>query len=224
MDCEIFGAGNIRLFISKEHRFGTDSLLLGEYAAKAFGRGSVRVVCDLCSGCGIIPVTLCSANFKPPKKIFAVEAREEAADLLRRTVGENKLGFIEVIRGDLRSDETLAEIGRGSADLVTANPPYYPAKSGRERSSEAQRAARYETLCTVGDVIGAAAFLLKFGGEFKMCMTAERLTDCVCLMRERGLEPKEIVFIPYGKSKAARLFLISGKKGGKPGVKTVWRW
>ncbi|MDR0196931.1 MAG: methyltransferase [Oscillospiraceae bacterium] len=218
-DYEVFGINGIRLFVSKEHRAGTDSVLLGKFAGAVRG----KTLCDLCSGCGVIPAVLCADSPRPPKKIFAVEIQPSAADLLRRTAAENNLGFIEVVQGDLRDDGILSAIGRESVDLVTANPPYYPIKSGFERSSGAQRAARYEICCSVGDVVRAAAYLLKFGGEFKMCMAAERLTDCVCLMREHRLEPKEIVFVPYGKNKTARLLLISGKKGGKPGVKTVWR-
>ncbi|MCL1824279.1 MAG: methyltransferase [Oscillospiraceae bacterium] len=220
MEYEVFGFKGIKLFISEEHRFGTDSLLLGEFAA-----GSKRMtVVDLCSGCGIVPVLLSGNSKNTPKKIYAVEIQSQAADLIRQTVHENNLGsFIEVIEGDLREKETLEPIGRERIDLVTANPPYYPKQSGFERGSNAQKTARYERDCTITDVVKAAEFLLKFGGELKMCMIAPRLAECIGIMREHSIEPKEIVLIPSKKTKTARLFLISGKKNGKAGVRITWK-
>ena len=221
MEYEIFGLDEIKLFISKEHRFGTDSLLLGDYV----GGVKNKVVCDLCSGCGIIPVMLCREN--PPLKIYAVEIQQKAADLIRHTVKTNNLNLIEVIQGDLRSEETIAQIGRERVDIVTANPPYYPEKSGFKRASTPQKIARYDIECRLEDVVGSAAGLLKFGGCLKMCMTASRLAECIAIMQEYAIEPKEIIFIgkanPVGEMPAARLFLISGRKGGKSGVNVFWK-
>ena len=210
-----FGDLPIKLFISKEHRFGTDSLLLGEF----IGSVKNKVAVDLCSGCGVIPIML-----QNPKKVYAVEIQKEAVELIRHTVAENNLDYIEVVHEDLR--ELMLE--RESVDLVTANPPYY--NSGFERESKPQKVARHEHECTLNDVVKAASHLLKFGGELKMCMTASRLAETISVMQSYAIEPKEIVLI--GKSagrgahsapKAARLFLISGKKGGKSGVNITWK-
>lgn len=223
---ELFGAsdGKIKLFMSDEHKFGTDSLLLAKFIQNGKSLKKLTVA-DLCSGCGIIPVMLCLNKSDMPSKIYAVEIQSDAADLIRRTLRENELsGIIEVIEGDLRSGETLNKVveDTGSLDLVTANPPYYPEKSGFERNSSKQKTARYEGECTLTDVVKAAGRLLKFGGELKMCMTAPRLCECIAVMRENSIEPKEIALIP-GKNNIMRLFLISGKKGGKSGVVTrVW--
>lgn len=215
MDAELFGLNGIKLYISKEHRFGTDSLLLAEFAKPAVGKG--KKVCDLCSGCGVIPVALCADNPAFSGKIYAVESQPDAVELLRRTVSENRLDFIEVTEGDLRDGDVISSIGRESVDLVTVNPPYYPDGSGFERGSPGQKSARYEKDCTVADAVGAAKFLLKFGGELKMCMTATRFADTVCVMRECGIEPKKAVFVTR-KSGDARMFLISGKKGANSGM------
>jgi tRNA1(Val) A37 N6-methylase TrmN6 len=125
------------------------------------------------------------------------------------------------VRGDLREVSTFAAIGRESVDLVTANPPYFPNNSGFERDSQAQKTARYEGDCTLEDVVRAADYLLKYGGELRMCMIAARLCECTEIMQKYGIEPKEIQFI--GKGEKARLFLIKGKKGGKHGVTVVWK-
>jgi len=208
---EYAGREAVKLFISKEHRFGTDSLLLADFAKPRSG----KIICDLCSGCGIIPIALADAK---PKKVYAVEIEADACALLNRTVSDNALDFLEVVNGDLRSADVLAKIGRERIDLVTANPPYYRENSGYERNE--QKSARYEKMCELSDVVKAAAYLLKYGGELKMCMTAARFADCACLMREHKIEPKEAIFIM--KKERARLFLISGKKGAKAGMKITY--
>jgi len=200
--------------ISKDHRYGTDSILLSEFAGKVKN----KVVVDLCSGCGIIPFTL-----KAAKQLYAVEIQREAAELIRRTVGENNINNITVIEGDLREQSALSRIGREVADMVTANPPYYREGSGYERESDSHRTARYECDCNLDDVVKAANHLLKYGGELKLCMTASRLAETIGLMQGYSIEPKEIVLIPAKQSNTARLFLISGKKGAKPGVNVVWK-
>jgi tRNA1(Val) A37 N6-methylase TrmN6 len=208
MEYEVFtlaGSLPIKLFISKNHRFGTDSLLLGEFSSNI----KHKTVVDLCSGCGIIPVMLQNA-----KKVFAVELQKEAAELIRRTVAENGLDNIEVVHKDLRE----ISLPREGADLVTANPPYYSGGYVRE----SQKTARHEITCTLDDVVKSAERLLKFGGELKMCMTTSRLAETIGIMQKYAVEPKEIMLIP-GKNKVARLFLVSGKKGGKPGVKITWK-
>jgi len=214
LDIELFGMNGLKLFISKEHRFGTDSLLLADFAKRA---ASGKTVCDLCSGCGVIPIAVCADNPAPPKKIYAVERQSDAAALLRWTVHENNLGFIEIIEGDLRDRSVMSAIKRESVDLVTANPPYYTDNSGYERDSREQKAARYEKNCAIADVVVTAKELLKFGGELRMCMTATRFAETASVMREAGIEPKEAVFVMKTNG-TARIFLVSGKKGANPGI------
>ena len=215
---KINGNEEIKLCISKEHRFGTDSLLLGEFAGNVRG----KIVADLCSGCGIIPIMLCGQQ---ARRIYAVEIAKEAADLLRRTVALNQLNNLEVIEQDLRNMQLLPK--HGEVDIVTANPPYYLVGCGRERESAAQRIARHENECTLSDVVKTASVLLKYGGYLKMCMTAARLAETIATMQLHKIEPKEIVFVGNFKGSnndtKARLFLISGKKGGKSGVNISWK-
>ncbi|MCL1881323.1 MAG: methyltransferase [Oscillospiraceae bacterium] len=221
------------IFMSDEHKYGTDSLLLGEFVNKSVLKN--KVVVDLCSGCGIIPFLICAGENKP-NRIYAVEIQFEAVQLIKKSIlanGANELSeTIKIIHGDLRDEKTFSPIrqsGREQVDLVIANPPYYTVGSGFERNSSSQKSARYDgTGCTLNDVVKSAALLLKFGGVLKMCMTASRLCECISIMQSYNIEPKEIELIGAGKSETgkvgkARLFLISGKKGGKSGVVTTWQ-
>lgn len=212
METEAFQLGKIKMYVSEDHRFGTDAFLLAYYA----GIRSTSTVCDLCTGCGIIPLIFCkNAN---PKLIYAMDIQEEAITLLQKTVEENSLqDVVKPILCDLRSisqDVMKYE----SVDIVTANPPYMTGGSGFTKESEAQAIARHELMCTVEDVCAAAAKLLKYGGSLKMCHRPERLSDVICAMRSNHIEPKSISFVFNSTNDKPWLFLISGKKGANPGM------
>ena len=83
MQTETFTLGPLTMYVSEDHRFGTDAFLLAYYA-------NVKpdsVVCDLCTGCGIIPLIFCK-NVKP-HLIYAVDIQEEAIELLKMSVEKN---------------------------------------------------------------------------------------------------------------------------------------
>lgn len=212
METEAFQLGKIKMYVSEDHRFGTDAFLLAYYA----GIRSANVVCDLCTGCGIIPLIFCK-NAKP-RFIYAMDIQEEAIALLQRTVDENELkNILQPICCDLRNI-TQDVMTFESVDIVTANPPYMTGNSGFMKESEAQAIARHELMCTVEDVCAAAAKLLKYGGSLKMCHRPERLADVICAMRANKIEPKSITFVFNSINDKPWLFLISGKKGANAGM------
>ena len=215
MESEIFDLFGYDIYVSGDHRFGTDALLLAEFAKPS----PKDTVCDLCSGCGIIPM-LFQAWGKPPVKTYAVEIQDEAVQLMKKTVEKNSLEDRMIpVQADLTNDEELFQVPRGKMELVTVNPPYYKPGCGEERLSPAQAKARHELLCDLESVIRAASLLLKYGGSVKMCHIPERLADIICLMRKYGIEPKIMRFAHHKDTSAKPyLVLIAGKKGGKPGL------
>ena len=50
-----------------------------------------------------------------------------------------------------------------------------------------------------------------------MCQRPERLGDVITAMRDNDIEPKRLRFVQQRKTKAPKLFLIEGRRGGKPG-------
>ncbi|MDR2558518.1 MAG: methyltransferase [Oscillospiraceae bacterium] len=210
MKYEIFEIGELKLCVSKEHRFGTDAVNLADFAAPK----PAQVIADLCTGCGIVPFLLVSGEHSSPlHKIYALDINEDAVNLLRGSVRINSLeNIIFPVHEDLKN---ITQIPAGSVDLVTMNPPYYKADDGFRR--EGQGSARHELLCTLGDCIAAAGRLLKHGGRLKMCHIPERLTDVICTLRKYNLEPKVLRIISNNKNEP-RLLLIDAKKGGKAGA------
>lgn len=77
--------GGITALVTAEHRFGSDAVLLADFA-----RPKRRdIVCDLGTGCGILPLLWCRRD--PPAHIDAVELQPEAAALAAEAVCLNHL-------------------------------------------------------------------------------------------------------------------------------------
>ena len=212
---EKFLLGKITVNVNNDHRFGTDAILLADFAAPL----PSQTVCDLCSGCGVIPLFFCRAE-RTPRKIYAVELQEEAVELIRLSVRENGLeDKLIPVQADLCDKEALTQsVPREKMDMVTVNPPYYRENSGKERLSEAQRLARHEIACDLERVTEAADVLLKYGGTLKMCHLPERLAEVFFLMQKRKIEPKRLTLVCNKAGEKPWLALIEGKKGGKTGL------
>ena len=206
---------NIYVCASENHRFGTDAFLLSDFSE--YKRKDI--VCDLGTGCGIIPLIMARSE-SHPCQIYAVDIQQNAVEQL--DAGLEKSGgidFIKPVCADLKELWDNAPLGKCS--LVTCNPPYKAADAGMESLIPSQRIARHEILCNIDDVCKAASKLLKFGGRLCLCNRPERLADVITAMKNNGIEPKKIKFISKSPAHAPWLFLIEGKKGSKPFLKVL---
>ncbi len=204
---------NVEICVSDEHKFGTDAFLLADFASPRHK----DKVCDLGTGCGIIAV-LMEMTFSP-KEIYCVDIQPQAIEQLKITIRKNNFeNFIPVCK-DLK--ELDKEIPAGILDVVTCNPPYKATNAGIESLSEAQKIARHEIMCNIGDICRIASKLLKFGGKLCLCNRPERLADVISAMKENDIEPKTLRFVCKDNNSAPWLFLISGSKGGKPFMKVL---
>lgn len=202
---------NRQLIVSPCHTFGTDAVLLANFAAV---RKRDRA-CDMGTGCGIIPLIWSKGE---TGEVFALDIQPRAVDQLTRSIELNGLGGrITPMLCDIRQLKGLLEFG--SFDLVTMNPPYKPVGTGIESLSEAQRIARHEITCNIDDAVSAASALLKYGGRFCMCHRPERLCDIICAMRSQGVEAKRLRFVFEREGREPWLILIEGRKGGKAGLR-----
>ncbi len=192
----------------KDHRFGTDAFLLTDFS----GYRHKDKVCDLGTGCGIIPLIM--QKRQPPEIIYAVDIQQGAIDQLRLGIEKSHAQGIVPVCADLRQLWENAPLKK--LDLVTCNPPYKAEDTGIQSASDAQRIARHEIMCNIGDVCTAAAKLLKFGGRLCMCNRPERLADVIYAMKCSNIEPKRIRFVSKTPEHKPWLFLIEGKLGAKP--------
>ena len=201
-----------RICVSPAHKFGTDAFLLADFAA----RRSRERVCDLGTGCGIIPLLWFRWGLEP-QTAYAVELQDQAFEQLMVTAEENRdrlAGRLIPIHQDLR--QLGKTIPLATVDLVTCNPPYKPAGHGVPSPKEARLTARHEISCTMEDVCAAASRLLRFGGRLCVCQRPERLPDMMEAMRNHGIEPKRLRMVQQRGDKAPWLVLMEGKKGSRP--------
>ena len=204
--------GPLVLWISGEHRFGTDAFLLADFAHVKPGERA----CDFCAGCGIVPL-LWFRTGPGPATAYGVELLEQPFRQMEATVRENGLeGRLVPILGDLRDLGELGVIPAASLDLVTCNPPYNAPGTGIPARTAHRLAARHEAACGLPDIARAAAGLLRFGGRFCLCGRPQRLPGAMEALRGAGLEPKRLRFVQKLGDTPPWLFLLEGKKGAKP--------
>ena len=205
--------GGIYVYSSKEHRFGTNAFLLANFS----NWRKKDLVTDLGTGCGIIPMIMQREN--APAHVWGVEIQPQGIEQFRLGIEKSNLSEerITPVLADLK--ELWTEAPFDKCDLVTCNPPYKAYQAGIESTLTAQKIARHEVLCNIFDVCAAAKKLLRYGGRLCICNRPERLADCMDAMRQNGLEPKRLQFVSKNPESAPWLFLLEGRKGGKPFLK-----
>lgn len=192
-------------------RFGTDSVLLADFAAPRRNEKAV----DLGSGTGAIALLM--AAHQPGLHVDAVEIQHEIADMARRSVLMNKMEeFIAVHEMDMR--EAWRTIGAGLRSLVVCNPPYGRSGAALESIADAKRIARHEGDLTPYDIARSSSMLLKNGGRFCVIYPAPRAFEMMLAMQENHLAPKRIRTVHGVEGRAPKFVLMDAVKGGGSGL------
>ncbi len=194
------------VFCSREHRFGSDALLLARFCEPQRRQRAA----DLCSGCGIVALEWHDRGHRGP--CVAVELAPEANALLRDALAAQQIGHIAPICADLRAFKE----GAGSFDVCACNPPYFTA--GPQSPDTVRAAARHETSCTLEDVCACAFRLLRDGGKLALCHRPERLAEVLAVLRQSRLEPKRLAFVKNQAGSAPWLFLVEAQKNRRTGL------
>ena len=195
------------VYTSRSHAFGTDAFLLAHFSSP---HANDRV-CDLGTGCGIIPMIFARDN--AAADVLGVEIQPQGIEQFRQAIKESETRTVlRAMCTDLRA---LPSSENGRYDLVTCNPPYKAAGHGILSAGTAQQLTRHETMCTLNDICASAKKLLRFGGRLCICQRPERLADAITVMRENALEPKRLQLVCRDKDSAPWLFLLMGQKGAK---------
>ena len=188
--------------------FGVDAVLLSHFARVSKN----DTVIDLGTGTGIIAVLL--AAKKEPYKVTGLEIQQEMAEMAARSIKWNGLeDKVEIVQGDIKQAVEL--FGASSYDAVVTNPPYMGRGGGLLNPIDSKAVARHEILCTLEEVVSAAAGLLRPGGKFSMVHRPQRLVDIIWHMRNYAIEPKSLRLVYPSSGKEPNLVLISGTKDGK---------
>lgn len=197
----------------KKYCFTSDAVLLSSFARARRG----DVVCDFCSGSGVVGTLLYAKN-PGIKKIYAVEIQEALADMARRSALLNGISdIIEVVCAPVQRAEEI--LGRGFADAVVCNPPYYKGNTDMKSESEEIALAKHEIAVTIPELMRAARSVLRFGGKFYIVHQAERAAEVMHHMILNRIEPKVFQAVHARADRECHLVLIEGICGAKSGLK-----
>lgn len=196
--------------IQNSHKFcfGMDAVLLSGFARVKAGE---RVL-DLGTGTGIIPILLRGKT--EGRDFTGLEIQEESADMARRSVAYNHLEeSVSIVTGDIK--EAAALFGAASFDAVTCNPPYMTGNHGLVNPKQSKAIARHEILCTLEDVVGQTAKVLRPGGRFYLVHRPFRLAEILTLLVRYKLEPKRMRLVYPFVDKEPNMVLIEALSGAK---------
>ncbi len=186
--------------------FGVDAVQLARFAKIRPGE---RVL-DL--GCGNGAVIFLMIPDAPKDASFTgLEIQSDAAALAKKNAERNGLsGRVRIVEGDLK------EAGRifpaASFSLITCNPPYYPAGSGKINENRKRAVARHELLCTLADVVRESAGLLTDGGRFCMIHRPERLDEIRSELASRELTLTNLEEVRLHGQAEPTMILIEAEK------------
>lgn len=201
-----------KIAVSAAHRFGADALLLADFAAARPG----EAVVELGTGCGAIALRLCAAA--RPGAVLGIDADPQAIALCHRSAAAFDGPVQPEFRvADWAQPKTIAPAG--TARLVVCNPPFFPPNSGKASADEARRRARHASAETLSQVCAAGRWLLQNGGRFCLCHRPEQLATVLAAMTAAGLEPKRLRPVQQRPTTAPWLFLVEGRRGGRPGLR-----
>lgn len=198
----------------KRFCFGIDAVILSGFAEVKKGEN----VMDLCTGTGIIPILL---EAKTEGSHFTgLEIQEESVEMARRSVRLNGLeDKVTIDFGDVKNTEALYRAS--SFDVVTVNPPYMNEGGGLKNGYSPKTIARHEVLCSLEDVVDAAARLIVPQGRLYMVHRPHRLTDIMVTLRNHRLEPKRLRFVHSYADREPVMVLVEAVSNGKPMVKVM---
>jgi tRNA1(Val) A37 N6-methylase TrmN6 len=197
------------LWVDETCTFGIDAVVLASFAEVKDGER----VCDLGTGCGILPLLWQTDTCAPT--VDAVECWGPAVRLARRSVEENGLSHRITVHEQFWECLSLPS---GTYDRVVCNPPYFAPRSGKVSDDPARCLARHEKEDTLQSVTRTAARLLKGRGHFVLCHRPERLPDVLQTLREQGLEPKRLQWVHARPDAPPFIFLCDAVKGGRPSL------
>ncbi|MBP3431930.1 MAG: methyltransferase [Clostridia bacterium] len=191
------------------YTFTSDSVILANF----IDCKPKDVLVEIGAGSGVISILLQAK--KNLKKIYAFEIQESMQQLCEKNVLLNCLQEkIEIVKDDAKNH--AKHVKNASIDVVFSNPPYF--RETNFKQNEVKKIAKEETKLSCAELVTCAKKMLKDGGSFYCCYSAERSCELISTCQQNGLAVKEMFFTENGKGEV-KLVVIKAVKGGKNGVK-----
>lgn len=171
-------SGGLAVCTDRTDRIGTDALLLAHFVGQCEG-----AVCDLGTGCGVIPLVL--LDRRRCTAACGVDIRPKAVTLVQAAINRFSLhGRLSVVCADWRD---LSALPVGQFAAVTANPPYFKEGTGALPVDPDRRIMRFGGADCFSSLCTAAARLLREDGRFCVCVPPVAWEDMHAALCSAGL-------------------------------------
>ena len=205
LSCDDFLGGRLKILQSRcGYRAGVDPVLLAASVPAAPGDS----VLDM--GCGVGVASLCLGARVPNLALSGLELQTDYAVLARKNASANGQGMNVTIGNVADMPEDLRQ---QQFTHIISNPPYFNRKSGSPAPDERREAALGEAV-PLAIWVRAAAKRAAPKGTVTFIHRAERAPDLISEMMQY-LGSLELMPLIPRKGRAARLFLLRGRKGGR---------
>ena len=185
----------------------TDSMVLADFVRLS----KESSVLDLGAGCGTLGTLLCARD--PQCRVTGVEIDPAAHQAAQENIRRNGLSHrMDSICADIADIPQLT--APGSFHCCISNPPYF--SSGP--ASKAHPTARRDDCCSMDILFRAAAWAVKYGGDFFLVHRPERLAELMHNASLVQLEPKRLCLVRHNAAAPVSLILLQCRKGAKPGL------
>lgn len=186
-------------------RNNTDTALLGQFM-RIRKKDSVL---DIGTNNGAL---LLYAHQYQPAYMMGVDINEAACQIASYNMAHHHIENVEIHQGD------ILEMKLPLFSCIVCNPPYFKVEEqGNINDNSNLSTARHETDLKLYDLLKRCKELLQDRGRIYMVHRADRFIDIACIMREQGLEIKNVQFVFDEAKEDARSVLIEAMKNGKTG-------
>lgn len=199
---------------TERYRFTSDSVCLARFVKAKRGEH----VADFCAGSGIVGLHFYAENEGVERVVF-FEADEEMAQMSRETISLNGLG--EKFGVECCPLQEIPKMYTEAFSLILCNPPYERRGAGFESPDPRKAGCRKELSLTLEELADSAARCLKYGGRLAVIHRADRVSELLCAIHARGLEPKKLQFVTGKAGRRPYAVMVAAVKGGRPGVEVL---
>ena len=211
---DLLGYNDLKIYQDTDwFSFSLDSVLLPNFVTLS---NKTRRILDLGTGNAPIPMILSTMT---SADIYGIEIQEDVYELARESIIYNKLdNRIKLMNDDMKNLDKYFD--PNSFDVIISNPPYFKIEEQSKKNDDIHKIiARHEEKIKLEDIIKLAKKYLDNDGVFAMVHRTDRLIEVIELMRKHNLEPKRLKLIYPKENTNSNMFLIEGRKNGKPGLK-----
>ncbi len=185
----------------------TDSLLLADFVTV---KPKARVL-EIGTGNGAIALILAERH---NVDALGTDISPVSIHKARANAERNKNTLTGTVRFQaISAGDMLTDAWRERFDAVVANPPFYPAGTGRVPPSQQRKAARHEITLSLHTLLSTASHVLVHKGKFFCIHLPARLDELLATCTHYRLAVRNLQPVYTAPGKPARRILVMAQKG-----------